>query len=239
MMAWTVVLALVVVAGALIAAVLSYLLHSRREDTRRAESERRAQVQRQLTASQPGVIATGAQFGIRGNTVPQWLDDKNGQLVELNNASASLSSEVHGVLFGAPAFHVKLSIANSPVIYWDGKLDAPLPPGAQVPLFMYKLEFPLQGDESIIPGYTLLPQNTASAGTPGHHYYFARLTLTFRDASARTLAAVFDWESAVINNSLTQTVITVAGPIEVKHSLRDLMDEAVQRWTGPAVSPPQ
>jgi hypothetical protein len=233
-MAFT-VLALVVLAGALIIAVLSHL-HTRSQDTRRLEWERE-QVQRQLTASQPRVIATGAQFGIQGNTVLQWLDDKNGQLIELHNAGASSSIEVRGVLFRAPTFYLKLPIANLPVIYWEGKLDAPLPPGGRVPLFMYKLDFPLQGDESIIPGYTLSPQNTASAGTPGQHYYFARLTLTFRDAGDRTLASVFDWESEVINNSLTQTIKPVVGPIEVQQSLRDLIDEAVQRRRPPVFPP--
>jgi hypothetical protein len=233
------IIPIVIAVAAVIVAVVA-LVPAFRGDRRSAELFRWQQDEgmRLVTMSQPSPVPTGGRLGVQGQTIPQWLDDKNDQTVELQNPGGSAPIEVRGLLFRATTFYPE---ANRPTnlafAYWDGKLNGPLPPGGQSALTMYIQEYPLKGDESVIPGYTVCPQNTAGPGTPGQHYYFARLTLTFRDATGKTLASVFDCETEVINNSVTQTMKPVVGPIEVKQSLRDLIDQATQNRLPPVFRP--
>jgi hypothetical protein len=228
---------------AIIVSVLSYRQSGSVHQWEVAEAVRRAvwekeQAQLQLVASQPRVIAVGADFGVEGTSIPQWLTDKDHQTLWLVNAGNSTATEVYGVLFRATTFYPETNRPiNLPFAYWDGELDTPLAVGAEKAsekaLITYQKAYPLRGDESVIPTYTLCPQNTAEFGTPGHHWYFARLTLTYRDAHNRTLASIFDWESVVVNNSLTQTPVLVKGPVEVQRDLRYFEDQATKQRQAP------
>jgi hypothetical protein len=111
--------------------------------------------------------------------------------------------------------------------YWAGMLDASPAEGDQIALVLSLRRFPLHGDLSLIPGHTLFAPPEPNAGTsPGAHYYFGRLTITFRDAFGRILASDFDGESVPHENVLTQKWRPGLGPVEVSQDLRMLEDEA-------------
>ena len=98
--------------------------------------------------------------------------------------------------------------------------------------------FPLSGNLSVIPGYTLFaPPVPAALGTSlGAHFYFARLTMTFRDDFGRMLAANFDGESVPHEKVLTQKWRTGTGPVEVSKDLRMLADEATANRKPPVIA---
>jgi hypothetical protein len=245
-----------VVAMAAIAAVpayvslgFSYYVFRRQqsEQERRNEWERKQHKQQQhheLVVNQPRLVPIGSSLVILNDTVPQRLaTDAQQQTIQLQSLGRSMPSDVYAVLFPCASNQPPNTPAQSRVeelfgTYWEGRLDASLGQGEQLSLMLSARSFPLSGNLSVIPGYTLFaPPVPAALGTSlGAHFYFARLTMTFRDDFGRMLAANFDGESVPHEKVLTQKWRTGTGPVEVSKDLRMLADEATANRKPPVIA---
>ena len=245
-----------VVAIAAIAAVpayvslgFSYYVFRRQqsEQERRNEWERKQHKQQQhheLVVNQPRLVPIGSSLVILNDTVPQRLaTDAQQQTIQLQSLGRSMPSDVYAVLFPCASNQPPNTPAQSRVeelfgTYWEGRLDASLGQGEQLSLMLSARSFPLSGNLSVIPGYTLFaPPVPAALGTSlGAHFYFARLTMTFRDDFGRMLAANFDGESVPHEKVLTQKWRTRTGPVEVSKDLRMLADEATANRKPPVIA---
>ena len=212
--------------GLLLSAFVFY--RQQREQKRRNEWERRLYEEQQhhdLVVNQPRLVPTGSSLVFLNDMVPQRLAaDAQQQGVQLQSLGKSMPSDVHAVLFPcAPD-----QLLDKPALprveqlfgtYWEGRLDASLGQGEQHPLKLSARRSPLSGDLGVIPGYTLFAPPEPRLGTSlGAHFYFARLTITFRDDFGRMLAANFDGESVPHENVLTQQWRTGIGPVTLPMS---------------------
>jgi hypothetical protein len=205
----------------------------RREAGERAKWESE-QERKHVVFTQPDLVPVGSALGIEGDNIPQRLALREDQRIQLHNQGGSIPSDVRAVLFPAaielrPDVPVQARTEELYGTYWEGTLDVPPDAGGRGDFVLYKRSFPLRGSHTVIAGHMLfappLPQSGTSVSGQ-HHYYFGRLTLTLCDRNGRKLAAVYNGESVVKNNALTQDWVRVAGPSEVEHDLRELAERA-------------
>lgn len=193
-----------------------------------------------IASTQPNPTPTGARWGgnFDTNQVPQRLMPTKVLHNILHNLGMSMPTDVYAVLF--PAIVID-STTKKPVdnngTYWAGRFDGPLAPGDSKEIDLEQHSFPLTGDQQLIPGYTLSAPPASDPNGFWGHYYFARLTITFRDATGRLLASAFDWESVVEKDVLTQKPAWRVGPIEVTQSLQALIDRTALSRTPPRYQP--
>jgi len=205
------------------------------EQERRNRWERQfqeQQVQLQLTSSQPNVASVGLRLPIDGPTVPQRLRLVNGNSITIQNQGNSMPVDVAAVVFPvgpAPDAPEQVRRESSYRTYGEGALDASPAANQMLDLVLQARNFPLLGTDSVIDGYELFaPPHPDPHIVPvgERHYYVTRVTMTFRDPHGRTLATIYDWESVLKNDQLTQEPRWVAGPTVVKYSLRELVNQA-------------
>jgi hypothetical protein len=210
---------------------------SRREqeqDKRRAEWEREQERKRQewerlqLNAAAPRLIPVHSLTHVEGERAPQHLTPTPEIVIFLHNGGSTVPFALAATLFPATFInpHTHGRTDNLYGIYWEGRLDVSPVPNKDGLITLHQRSRPLHGEQSLIEGFMLFAPDEPAPRTDGSdRYYVARLTLSFRDATERTLAMIYDAETVVGKVGLTTVWNHVAGPVEVSKSLQELIEE--------------
>jgi hypothetical protein len=203
--------------------------------SRRQELERRYAWERQLEEqqeqrlqllNQPDLEAVGAT--LHTDNEPARLLVGDDQSVSIHNAGNTIPTETYGVLFPTQDYVEQVMKLTYPVpgiegTYWYGKMDVAPGPNNQIAFVLRAAKNPLRGDMSVVDGMQLYapPQPDKGEVLAGDAtFYYARLTLTYRDRFGRRLATVFDLASG------TNAWHRVQGPVVVEHDLPKLTAQA-------------
>jgi len=192
------------------------------------EQKRQEWERRQLDAAAPRLAPTGASWhGAETDTLPHRLNEVPLIEVTIQNQSNNVPQDVEGVLFPARVKNpsgTQVDYLNG--LYWQGKFEASLAPNESLPLRLERQTRPLQGDLCLIDGLTLFAPYEPKLGVPSTgRWFFARLTLTYRDANGRTLCVVYDAEAVKVNDGFKRVWQRVGAPVAVSKSLGELTDE--------------
>jgi hypothetical protein len=149
--------------------------------------------------------------------------------ITLQYIGSSIPIDVVAVLFPAtvmnPPSHTRSDYLFG--VYWAGTLAAYPSPGEKLPIILEEQHGPLNGDQSLIEGLTLFAPDEPSLSLPvTKPFIFARLTLSYLDASGRKLDLAYDVEAIEQKGGFKQDWRFAAEPKEVAKSLRELADEA-------------
>jgi hypothetical protein len=201
----------------------------RQELERRYAWERQLEVQqeqRSLLLNQPDLEPVGAS--LHTDDEPARLLVGDDQSISIHNAGGTIPTEVYGVLFPTQkyvesAMRLTFHMPGIEGTYWQGKMDVGPGSSNQIAFVLKAAKNPLRGDMSVIEGIPLYAPPEPDMGevlAGDATFYFARLTLTYRDCFGRRLATVFDL--AALRNEWHR----VAGPIVVEHDLPELTAQA-------------
>jgi hypothetical protein len=200
-----------------------------KEQERRYEWERQLEAQQEhrlLLLNQPDLEPVGASLHTEHEPVRLLVG--NDQNVAIHNAGGTIPTEVHGVLFPTAkyvesAMRLTFHMPGIEGTYWQGKMDVAPGPNNQIALVLKAAKNPLRGDISVVDGVPLYAPPEPDMGevlAGDATFYYARLTLTYRDRFGRRLATVFDLAA------LRDQWRRVAGPVEVEHDLPELAAQA-------------
>lgn len=206
----------------------------RQHDRALAEQQRRLQTE----VDQPNLVPTGGQFQFAGG-LPHRLMAAGETIIDVHNTGMSTPTDVTAVLFPSEEYYQQPGPIPAKRIhglfgtYWLGKLEVNPATNAFARITMQTQRGPLNGDLCVIEGVTLYaPMEPEDKPIQHERFYTARLTMTYRDRTGRTLAVAHDLDA------ITDQWRHVAGPTEVAADLQFLIDEAQRAWQPPIYPSP-
>jgi hypothetical protein len=204
----------------------------RAEWEREQEQKRQDWERRQLDSAAPHLVPIGGNwYGLVSDTLPNRLQATPQIQIPVQNQGNSMPQGVMAVLFPA---RVKIPQSDRRTDnlyghYWEGKFDASPGPGETLRLDLNQKHYPLSGEQSIIDGMTLFAPDEPNLSLPqSDPMIFARLSLSYRDTSGRTLGLVYDAEAVMKDRAITQEWRHVEGPVVISKSLQQLTDETAR-----------
>jgi hypothetical protein len=208
------------------------------QEQRRAEWERDQEQKRlewerrQLDSAAPHLAPIGGNwYGLASDSLPNRLQATPQIQIPIQNQGNSMPQAVMAVLFPARVKNPQSGQRTDNLYghYWEGKLDASPGPGETPRLDLNQKHYPLSGEQSIIEGLTLFAPDEPNLSLPqSDPMFFARLSLSYRDASGRTLGLVYDAEAVMKDRVITQEWRRVEGPVVIAKSLQQLTEETAR-----------
>ena len=179
--------------------------------------------------TRPNIIPVGASLG--GLDSASRLQANAKHAITLENGGEVRASSICAVLFPSSKYHGTGSTQSIlPSLwgtYWQGQVSTSLAPSATREIVLHEARWPLQGDDYVSPQHTLYApeQPGLGAGLTGlGHFYSARLTITYRNASGARFATIFDLDAERLAQNRDPVWRQIAWPTEVEHDLLELTD---------------